>query len=154
MRTKLMALLVVTGGALLAAPPISIGVRIGNPAPVMVRDYREYRPLCPGPGYLWIEGYYDAYDNWIEGYWELPPYSGAYWVAPRRLEGRFIAGYWGGRSGYGYGNGHGYRAPAPPPPARFAPRHEAPRYAPESRGRGGEDRGRDRGREYRGNGRR
>src|SRR6516225_3585147 len=30
---------------------------------------------CPGPRYLWVDGYYDAYDAWYSGYWALPPYE-------------------------------------------------------------------------------
>ncbi len=93
MKTKLIATLLMAGGALLAAPRVSIGVQIGAPAPVVVS---AYRPPCPGPGYVWIDGYYDAYGNWFDGYWAVPPYAGAYWIAPRYERGRFIAGYWGG----------------------------------------------------------
>ena len=124
MKTKLMALMLLAGGAVFAQPRIAIGVQIGRPAPVAVVE--GYRPPCPGEGYVWIEGYYDEFGNWIEGYWDLPPYVGAYWIAPRVMSGRFIAGYWGGPRGVYYG---------------------APRYAPPrvyERGyydRGGYDRG-------------
>jgi hypothetical protein len=47
----------------------------------------------PGPGYIWIEGSYDEFGNWHEGYWALPPYVGAYWVTPRFIGGHFYAGY-------------------------------------------------------------
>src|SRR5262249_21898348 len=67
------------------------------PAPVVV----AYRPPCPGAGYVWVDGYYDGYGNWFDGYWALPPYAGAYWVAPRFSDGRFYAGYWGGARRYG-----------------------------------------------------
>lgn len=29
------------------------------------------RPVCPGPGYTWISGYWDCYGMWISGYWRL-----------------------------------------------------------------------------------
>jgi hypothetical protein len=98
MKTKLMAMSLVAGGSLFAQTHFSIGVNVGvpgyyRPAPLAVA---AYRPVCPGPGYVWIDGYTDAYGNWINGYWSLPPYAGAYWVAPNFVGGRFIAGYWGG----------------------------------------------------------
>jgi hypothetical protein len=105
MKAKLIALMLVAGGAAFAQTRVSIGVQFGDPGyyrpvpppPVVVHDYR---PPCPGPGYVWIGGYYDGYGDWYDGYWTVPPYTGAYWVAPRRLDGRFIAGYWGSPRGY------------------------------------------------------
>ncbi len=120
MKNRLMALMLVAGGALFAAPRVSIGVQIGGPvmiptpAPVIVN---AYRPPCPGPGYVWIEGYYDAYGNWYDGYWALPPYAGAYWIAPRMNTGHFVAGYWTGPRGV-------YRA---------APRAAVPAYGHSNR---------------------
>jgi hypothetical protein len=108
MKTKLMALfLMVAGGSLFAQPRFAIGVSLGAPAyyapaPVAV----AYRPPCPGPGYVWVDGYRDGYGRWFAGYWASPPYAGAYWVAPRYYGGRFVAGYWGGARFYGH---DGYR---------------------------------------------
>ncbi len=100
MKTKLMALMLMAGGTLFAGTHVAIGVRIGGPvvvpAPVAVN---VYRPPCPGPGYVWIDGYYDQFGNWYAGYWALPPYAGAYWMAPRFNGGRFYAGYWTGPRG-------------------------------------------------------
>jgi hypothetical protein len=96
MKTRLMALLLVAGGTMFAQSRFSVGVNIGGPVVYAPGAAYNYRPPCPGPEYVWIEGYYDGYGNWIEGYWALPPYVGAYWVAPRLLSGRFFAGYWGG----------------------------------------------------------
>jgi hypothetical protein len=102
MKLKLMGLLMLAGGSLFAQTHFSIGVRIGTPgyygpAPVAVA---AYRPPCPGPGYVWIDGYYDGYGRWFDGYWAAPPYEGAYWVAPRNFGGHFYAGYWGGARRY------------------------------------------------------
>ena len=48
--------------------------------------------------------------GWVAGYWALPPYSGAYWVAPRFVGGRFVGGYWGGaRFGFHKGFRAGFR---------------------------------------------
>jgi hypothetical protein len=113
MKTKLMALLLVAGGSLFAETHWSIGVGIGSPgyyAPAPVYAYGNpyanpgyvaYRPPMPGPGYLWVDGYYDGYGRWFNGYWAVPPYAGAYWVAPRVYGGRWSAGYWGGPRYYG-----------------------------------------------------
>jgi len=96
MKTKLMAILLVAGGSLFAETHFSIGVNVGGPRYYAPAPVVAYRPACPGPGYVWVDGYNDGYGNWINGYWSLPPYAGAYWVAPRFVGGRFIAGYWGG----------------------------------------------------------
>ena len=137
MKTRWMALMLMSGGALFAETHVAIGVQIGRPAPVVVPApvaVHVYRPPCPGPRYVWIEGYYDESGNWYEGYWALRPYAGAYWVAPRFTGGHFQAGYWGGPRGV-------YRAEP-----RFAP----PAYERGFRGRGnGPDRGPGRGGESR-----
>ena len=36
-----------------------VTVGVGNPA---------YIPPCPGPGYAWVNGYYDG-GYWVPGYW-------------------------------------------------------------------------------------
>ena len=98
MKKKLMALLLVAGGSLLAQTHFSIGVGIGAPGfyrPAPVAAF-AYRPPVPGPGYVWVDGYYDGWGGWISGYWALPPYAGTYWVAPRFYGGRWFAGYWNG----------------------------------------------------------
>ncbi len=103
MKKKLMALMLVAGGSLFAQTHFSVGVGFGapgyyGPAPMAVAGYR---PPSPGPGYVWIDGYRDGYGNWVDGYWDLPPYAEAYWTAPRSYGGHFYNGYWGGGRGYG-----------------------------------------------------
>lgn len=67
--TKLMlGAAVVAGGLGLGAAPaqaarIGIGVAIGGPV--------AYVPPCPGPGYVWVDGYY-ANGYWVPGYWQAP----------------------------------------------------------------------------------
>jgi hypothetical protein len=60
MKTKLMAMALLAGSSLLAAPSVAIGVGIGvpvAPAPVMIAPPPvAYVPPCPGPGYVWIGG--------------------------------------------------------------------------------------------------
>ncbi len=65
---------------------------------------------APGPGYVWVPGYYN-YNAWVPGAWALPPYAGAAWYGPhwgwyggQRV---FVRGYWGG--GPGFHGGYGYR---------------------------------------------
>ena len=62
---------------------VGISVRIGPPVlPVYVQ------PICPGPGYLWVPGYW-AYGPddyfWVPGTWVFPPEVGLLWTP----------GYWG-----------------------------------------------------------
>ena len=101
------------------------------PAPPPVPSYAYQRPPMPGPGYYWVDGYWNFMGgrySWVGGYWTIPPYAGTYWVAPRYSSGRFYRGFWGGaRRGFdrgfvrgGYGNRgyvqpyrQSYRAPAP-----------------------------------------
>ena len=119
MNAKSIALLILASGTLFAETHVSFGVYVGAPvqyrmvpvvpAPVVVHGYR---PSCPGPGYVWIDGYYGPYRNWIAGYWAMPPYAGAYWVAPRFYGGRYTAGYWGGARVHSYSYGDGWRQPA------------------------------------------
>jgi hypothetical protein len=66
------------------------------PPPPPPRVYA--RVPAPGPGYFWIDGYWNfARGNygWVNGYWSRPPYRGAYWVAPRYNNRRYYPGYWG-----------------------------------------------------------
>jgi hypothetical protein len=105
MKKKLAMLMVVAGGALMAQTRFSVGVQVGAPgyygAAAVAPSAVAYRPPCPGPSYVYVDGYYDGYGNWFNGYWTMPPYAGAYWVAPRFTGGHYTAGYWGGARGYG-----------------------------------------------------
>jgi hypothetical protein len=69
------------------------------------------RPVCPGPNYVWIDGFWDWRGRryaWNPGYWAVRPHARAYWISPRYDRGRYFAGYWGGYRGgpRGYGFGH------------------------------------------------
>lgn len=100
------------------------------PAPPPMPSYAYQRPPMPGPGYYWVDGYWNFMGgrySWVGGYWMVPPYAGGYWVAPRYSSGRFFRGYWGGarpaynrgfvRGGYSYRGSQRsqqhYTAPAP-----------------------------------------
>ncbi len=80
------------------------------------------QPICPGPGYIWIPGYW-AYGPggyyWVAGEWVLPPFVGALWTPGYWGWGSGLyewhAGYWGtsvgfyGGINYGFGyTGYGY----------------------------------------------
>jgi len=52
-------------GGLFAAPRISVGIGFGAPVAVV-------RPVCPGPGYVWTDGYYGPNGVWIAGFWAPP----------------------------------------------------------------------------------
>ncbi len=96
------------------------------PAPPQAPVYAAAPPPAPGPGYIWIDPYWNFIGGryvYVNGYWGLPPYAGDYWFGPRYYGGHYYAGYWG-RSGvrggvvvrgnYGYrggGFGHAYVSP-------------------------------------------
>lgn len=75
MKKAMLAMALVAGSAL-AGPRISVGIGFGAPAPVAV-----VRPACPGPGYVWINGYYAPNGVWVAGFWRAPVV-----VAPRFVE--------------------------------------------------------------------
>src|ERR1035437_7822888 len=55
MKTKLLAVLLLAGSSLFAAPRVVVGIGVGGyvgPAPVVA-----YAPPAPGPGYAWVGGY-------------------------------------------------------------------------------------------------
>jgi hypothetical protein len=80
MKTKLLAVLLLAGSALVAAPRVVVGIGVGLPplAPVAA-----YVAPAPGPGYAWVGGY-----------WARLPYPRAYWVGPRYFGHRYYRGYW------------------------------------------------------------
>ncbi|HYW46266.1 MAG TPA: YXWGXW repeat-containing protein [Bryobacteraceae bacterium] len=97
MRTKLLAVALLAAGSIFAQ--ISVGIRIGPPPPPRVV---RVRPVAPGPGYVWLDGYWYAVGSryrWHAGYWTRPPYEGARWVVPHHDGERFFAGYWDGDHG-------------------------------------------------------
>ena len=57
--------------------------------------------VAPGPGYVWINGYWGWRGNaytWVHGYYARPPHRGARWVEPHwdrdRGRYRFREGHW------------------------------------------------------------
>jgi hypothetical protein len=98
MKTKLLALLLLAGGSLMAGTHFSFGIGVGpgygyyapryyapaytyyapppvyyDPAPIV-----EYRPVYPGPGYSWVSGYWFGAGPrrvWRRGYWSRGRYG-------------------------------------------------------------------------------
>lgn len=68
------------GMAIPASAQVRLGVVIGRREPPPLRY--EVRPRMPGPGYVWVDGYWN-WDRgryvWVPGVWQRPPYAGAYW---------------------------------------------------------------------------
>lgn len=105
MKKWMLAAALAIGGLGLAAAPANaaeIGVYIGAPV--------AYVPPCPGPGYVWVAGYYaDGY--WVPGRWNfvgvrvgVPVVRG--YVAPRP----YVAPRFDGNRGWnrGYNHDRGY----------------------------------------------
>ena len=97
MINTLLTLPLLCGGILFAQ--ISVGIEIGAPPPARIVPVR---PIAPGPGFFWIEGYWypvGHHYKWHEGYWTRPAYPGAVWVVPRHDGQRYYEGYWEGERG-------------------------------------------------------
>ena len=59
--------LMLLGATAFAGPRIAVGISIGAPPPPAY----VVRPACPGPGYVWVDGYYRS-RVWVPGYWRAP----------------------------------------------------------------------------------
>ena len=70
MKTKILAGLLLAGSAAFAAPRVSFGIGIGLPAPVVVAPAPVVvaEPPCPGPGYVFLNGYWQLGPGWHAGY--------------------------------------------------------------------------------------
>lgn len=93
MKSWMLGAAIVAGAAGLAAPSAhaaEFGIYIGGPA--------AYVPPCPGPGYVWMNGYM-ANGYWVPGQWQFVGGYGPGW--------RHEDDDWG--RGYGWGRGDGWR---------------------------------------------
>jgi hypothetical protein len=89
MKTKwnLLAVALIAGGTMFAQPRVAIGIGVGGygpgayPPPAYAQ---QYVPPCPGPGYVWVDGYRGP-QGWIAGFWRAP-YVAPRYVAPRVYE--------------------------------------------------------------------
>ena len=81
MKTKWLASLILA--AAVTAPAFAqVGIYIGHEPPPL---RYEVRPVMPGPGYAWTDGYWNwsgARYVWVPGAWRRPPYANAYWSHP------------------------------------------------------------------------
>jgi WXXGXW repeat (2 copies) len=90
---------------------VGISVRIGPP-PLPI--YAQ--PICPGPGYLWVPGYWAWSDDdgyyWVPGTWVLAPAVGYLWTPGYWgwNDGFYVwsAGYWGPHIGFYGGINYGF----------------------------------------------
>jgi hypothetical protein len=80
-----------------ATPVVSTTVVTEAPPPVQ----SDVALARPGPKDVWLAGHWtwrDSRYQWMTAHWELPPSSGAVWVAPRcEQQGnvyKFTEGYW------------------------------------------------------------
>ena len=95
-----------------AQAQVAVAITAGV-APPLLPIYAQ--PPIPGPGYLWIPGYWawngDEY-YWVPGYWATPPAVGLYWTPPywAWVDGvyDFYPGYWGPTVGFYGGIDYGF----------------------------------------------
>jgi hypothetical protein len=63
---------------------VDVGIAVGTaPPPPVVESVPV--GVAPGPGYVWVNGYWDWVGGswvWVPGRWVLPPQPHAFWVAP------------------------------------------------------------------------
>jgi hypothetical protein len=85
MKTKLLVATLLAGSSLFAETHFSVGIGVGGHGyaapPVMA-----YRPHSPGPGFVWVDGYWDHAGSrrfWRAGYWARPSYGRGFAIAPR-----------------------------------------------------------------------
>lgn len=108
MKTKFLALMLLAGGSLFAAPRVFFGVGVGPayggyyvaPPPPAYAYAAPVAQVAPYPGGVYINGYWNFYGGryaWQPGYYARPPYAGATWYGPRYHGGRYYGGYWGHR---------------------------------------------------------
>ena len=76
--------------------PEEVVVTQDPPAPLY-----ETVGVAPGPGFIWIGGYYHWNGGrwvWYRGHFARPPHAGAVWIGPRyEFRGGhrvYIRGYW------------------------------------------------------------
>jgi hypothetical protein len=109
--TRLLALLVLV----LAIPAASFaGVFVNiTVAPPPLPVYAQ--PVCPGPGYMWVPGYWAWGDEgyyWVPGTWVMAPQPGLLWTPGywgwERGAYLWHAGYWGPHVGFYGGVNYGF----------------------------------------------
>ena len=97
MKTKLLVMMLLAGGAMFAQTRFSIGIGVGEYGAGFYQPPSSYAsniPPCPGPDYTWVDGYWSqdyGRNTWVAGYWYRQPFSSDYQVAPS-FEHRFHDG--------------------------------------------------------------
>jgi hypothetical protein len=99
MKTKLLAMMLLAGSSMFAQTRVSIGAGFGGHGagfyqPPPSYAYASNIPPCPGPDYVWVDGYWSqdsGRNTWVAGYWNRRPFSSEYQVAPR-FDNRFNDG--------------------------------------------------------------
>jgi hypothetical protein len=91
---------------------VTVGLSI-TVAPPALPIYTQ--PAVPGPGYLWVPGYWAWSDDgyyWVPGTWVLPPQAGFLWTPGYWgwVNGAYMwnAGYWGPTVGFYGGINYGF----------------------------------------------
>jgi hypothetical protein len=88
------------GISLVASARVGVGIVVGTapPPPAVVAGPVG---VAPGPGYVWIDGYWDWVGGtwvWVPGTWVLPPRPRAVWVGPVYRHDhdhyRYYRGHW------------------------------------------------------------
>jgi len=86
-KLRLLAVALVAGGTMFAAPRVSIGIGVGVGSYPPPPAYAQYQSPCPGPGYSWVDGYWAPQGGrnvWVSGFWRAPAVK----VAPHYVEPR------------------------------------------------------------------
>jgi hypothetical protein len=112
LRLNLLALMVFSVSAAILGGCAGGYVGIRTPPPPL--PYYD-QPICPGPGYLWVPGYW-AYGSdgyfWVPGIWEVAPRVGWLWTPGYwGWSGNayiWHGGYWGMHIGFYGGVNYGY----------------------------------------------
>lgn len=79
-RLSATSLLLLSSTLFAAGCVAGVWVPLGPPG-----DQVEVQGLVPGPGYVWIDGYWAWHDRWMwqPGRWARPPHPGARWERGR-----------------------------------------------------------------------
>ena len=94
-------LLVTLSLPLMRGAHVDFGIVVGTPPPPPLVAVVGPVGVPPGPGYVWVDGYWDWLDGrwvWTPGRWVLPPRPRAVWVVPTfhpyHDRYRFHRGHW------------------------------------------------------------
>jgi hypothetical protein len=80
-RLGLVSIALFSASTALADLSINIGVEAPPPPP----RQEVIVGVSPGPGFVWIGGYWDGspgHYTWVGGHWDRPPHGNSQWYAP------------------------------------------------------------------------